>query len=87
VTSSRTVAVAPLDVNQAWTLIIGPQGVSAVPEALDGSDLTVLGQASDLYRWAWNRAGDDEVSLVGDVTLADLWRRNFTVVWSRRKRL
>jgi uncharacterized protein (TIGR03083 family) len=86
VTSTRTVTVAPLDVNQAWTLIIGPQAVSAVPEARDGSDLTVLGQATDLYRWAWNRAGDDEVSLVGDVTLADLWRRNFTVLWSRRKR-
>jgi uncharacterized protein (TIGR03083 family) len=83
-TAVSTITLEPLDVNQGWTLTIGPDAVTAVPEAQDGSDLTVLGNASDLYRWAWNRLGDDEVSLVGDVTLADVWRRNFRVTWKRR---
>jgi hypothetical protein len=47
--------------------------------AVDNADLAVFGLASDLYRWVWNRAGDDDVSLRGDLALADRWRQDFTV--------
>jgi hypothetical protein len=56
--------------------------VQATTEARDDSELTVFGTASDLYRWAWNRAGDDDVSLRGDVALSDVWR-SFCVVGAR----
>jgi uncharacterized protein (TIGR03083 family) len=74
-----TATVAPLDANAAWTLTAGPAGVVTVAEARDASDLTVFGLAAELYRWVWNRAGDDEVALRGDLTLADVWRRQFTI--------
>ena len=51
----------------------GPQSIVTVEEARDRSDLTVFGTASELYRWAWNRAGEDEVSLRGDLTVSDAW--------------
>jgi uncharacterized protein (TIGR03083 family) len=79
ITEARTITLAPVDVNRSWTLSIGPDSVAAVEEARDGSDLTVLGPATNLYRWAWNRGADDEVSLTGDVSLADVWRRSFRV--------
>lgn len=69
-----TLALEPLDVNAGWTVTAGPSGVTALREVRDNCDLTVFGMASDLYRWAWNRAADDEVSLRGDVTVSDLWR-------------
>jgi uncharacterized protein (TIGR03083 family) len=80
---TSTVTLTPVDANAAWTVTLSPSGITAVEQAQDDSDLTVFATASDLYRWAWNRAGDDEVSLAGDVTLADLWRRNCRVTARR----
>jgi uncharacterized protein (TIGR03083 family) len=78
-TGTSTVTLTPVDANRAWTVTLSPSGITAVEQAQDDSDLTVFATASDLYRWAWNRARDDEVSLVGDMTVADLWRRNCRV--------
>ena len=75
----RTISLTPLDSNASWTLSIGPGQLSCRPVALDHADLAVFGLADDLYRWVWNRAGDDDVALRGDLSLADLWRRDFTV--------
>jgi uncharacterized protein (TIGR03083 family) len=76
------VTFTPIDVNAAWTVRVSPDGVQATAEARDDSELTVFGTASDLYRWAWNRAGDNDVSLRGDVALSDIWR-SFCVVGAR----
>ena len=77
--SSFRVSFTPLDANSSWTVTAGPSGLSSSERASDDADLAVFGMAADLYRWAWNRAGDDEVSLRGDLTLADTWRSAFTV--------
>jgi uncharacterized protein (TIGR03083 family) len=74
----RTISLTPLDFNASWTLSIGPEQLSCSPTAVDDADLSVLGLASDLYRWVWNR-GDDDVALHGDLTLADRWRQSFRV--------
>jgi len=78
-TADRTISLTPLDANASWTLTIGPDLLSCRPVALDQADLTVFGMASDLYRWVWNRGGDEDVSLRGDLSLADRWRQDFTV--------
>ncbi|HEY0166351.1 MAG TPA: maleylpyruvate isomerase family mycothiol-dependent enzyme [Jatrophihabitans sp.] len=75
----RTISLTPLDSNASWTLSVGPDLLSCRPAAVDGADLTVFGLASDLYQWIWNRAGDDDVALRGDLTLADRWQQDFTV--------
>jgi uncharacterized protein (TIGR03083 family) len=75
----RTISLTPLDSNASWTLLVGPQLLSCRPQAIDDADLSVFGLASDLYCWAWNRAGTEEVSLRGDLALADLWRQDFRV--------
>jgi uncharacterized protein (TIGR03083 family) len=76
ITEPLSITLTPIDANRAWTVYLSPTDVRVVELAQDGSDLNVFAPASDLYRWAWNRAGDDEVSLSGDVTLADVWHRN-----------
>ncbi len=79
VSGVRTIAVTPLDANDAWTLSLTPAGVHCRSGAVDDADLSVFGLSSDLYRWAWNRAGDDQVSLRGDLGLANLWQANFRI--------
>jgi hypothetical protein len=74
-----TLSVAPLDANAGWTLTASATGVRGERGAADHADLTVFGMASELYRWLWNRAADDDVSLRGDLSLVDLWRARFTV--------
>jgi uncharacterized protein (TIGR03083 family) len=74
-----SITLMPLDVNLAWTVSIAAGGVSGSAVSTDSADLTVAGMASDLYRWAWNRAGDDAVSLSGDQSLVDFWHANFHV--------
>jgi uncharacterized protein (TIGR03083 family) len=78
-TANKTISVTPLDSNASWTLSIGPDLLSCRPVALDDADLTIFGSASDLYRWVWNRAADDDVALRGELSLADRWQRDFTV--------
>ncbi|MGX7682013.1 maleylpyruvate isomerase family mycothiol-dependent enzyme [Jatrophihabitans sp. DSM 45814] len=78
-----TATLTPLDSNASWTISVragdSAGSYAAMPGARDDSDLSVFGLASDLYRWAWNRAGDDEISLRGDVALADVWRETLVV--------
>jgi uncharacterized protein (TIGR03083 family) len=74
------ITLMPLDVNRAWTLSLSANGVRSAAVASDHATLTVSGMSSDLYRWAWNRAPDDVVSLSGDHRLADLWHTNFKVI-------
>ncbi|HEX2903685.1 MAG TPA: maleylpyruvate isomerase family mycothiol-dependent enzyme [Jatrophihabitans sp.] len=73
------ITLEPLDVNVSWTIRLAPVGVDVRREAAGGADLTVFGLASELYRWVWNRAGDDEVSLRGELTTADRWHAEVRV--------
>jgi uncharacterized protein (TIGR03083 family) len=79
VSSPLVITILPLDVNRAWTLELTPSEVRPLAAATDRADLLVSGMVSDLYRWAWNRGRDDEVSLSGAVELAGLWHRSFMV--------
>jgi uncharacterized protein (TIGR03083 family) len=81
---SWTIVLTPLDANVSWTVRLSSSGAVTHRDPADRPDLSVFGLASDLYRWAWNRAGDDEVALRGDLGVADLWHRNFTVQARRR---
>jgi uncharacterized protein (TIGR03083 family) len=75
----RTIVLTPIDANECWTVRLGSSGSVPEREPADNPDLGIYGLASDLYRWAWNRADDSEVSLRGELALADLWHRDFVV--------
>jgi uncharacterized protein (TIGR03083 family) len=75
----RTVVLTPVDVNASWTVDFRAGSVCGRTGSTDDADLNVFAMAADLYRWVWNRTGDDEVSLRGDVTMADRWRRDLAI--------
>jgi uncharacterized protein (TIGR03083 family) len=73
------ILLEPLDANMSWTVQIAPDGVRTARQASDGADLSVFGPSAELYRWAWNRAGDDEVTLRGELPVADWWHETIRV--------
>lgn len=78
----RTKAYPPTSIGlvtpgRSWQVTMGEGGVTAgpaeSPEATAGSDVTVSGRASDLYRWLWNRPASVNVS--GDPAAATRWEQ------------
>jgi uncharacterized protein (TIGR03083 family) len=64
----------------SWLITFGGERTEAVEsEDLVGTDVTVRGVSSDLYRWLWNRPSDAVVD--GDAEVADLWSNTVKVRW------
>jgi uncharacterized protein (TIGR03083 family) len=73
-----TMLLKPDDLAVSWLVSFGDHGVSAsVAEA--ATDATVVGHASDIYLWLWNRPSVAEVR--GDHAVAARWR-DVRVRWS-----
>jgi uncharacterized protein (TIGR03083 family) len=64
----------------SWLVTFGGERIEAVEsEDLVGTDVTVRGLSSDLYRWLWNRPSDAVVD--GDEEVAALWSTSVQVRW------
>jgi uncharacterized protein (TIGR03083 family) len=64
----------------SWLVTFGGEQIEAVEsEDLVGTDVTVRGVSSDLYRWLWNRSSDAVVD--GDAEVAALWSETVRVRW------
>lgn len=64
----------------SWLITFGGERTEAVEsEDLIGTDVTVRGVSSDLYRWLWNRPSDAVVD--GDEAVAQLWADTVQVRW------
>jgi uncharacterized protein (TIGR03083 family) len=76
--TAGTLALHPSDVDASWLVTVGGPSIVAV-EANSDADVAVAGTSSDLYLWLWNRPA--AVTVTGDETLAELWRK-VRVRWS-----
>jgi uncharacterized protein (TIGR03083 family) len=64
----------------SWLVTFGAEQIEAAEsEDLVGTDVTVRGVSSDLYRWLWNRPSDAVVD--GDESVAELWSSTVRVSW------
>lgn len=64
----------------SWLVTFGGERTEAdESEDLVGTDVTVRGVSSDLYRWLWNRPSDAVVD--GDAEVAELWSNTVKVRW------
>ena len=81
VAGSQTVVVHAKDTDDSWHLTLAPDGITTVRG--DGpADLTLAGNASDLYLVLWNRRPDATISIAGDRQLLETWHNNVRVRWS-----
>ena len=79
----RTTDADPRAVAQ-WTIVIGTEGRTVVPEVRE-ADCTLVGAAADLYLALWNRADATRmarIDVLGDAGVLDLWRSRALVTWS-----
>ena len=79
-TSPRTMLVHAEDTEDRWHLTLAADGITTVRG--DGpADVTLSGDASDLYLALWNRGDDSWITVEGDRELLDLWHNNKRVRW------
>lgn len=81
IANDKTMVIHAEDTDDRWHLTIGPEGITTFRG--DGpADVTLAGDASDLYLVLWNRADDASISVTGDHELLDKWHGNQRVRWS-----
>jgi uncharacterized protein (TIGR03083 family) len=81
VASDQTMVVHAEDTDDRWHLMIGPEGITT--SRGDGTaDVTLTGDASDLYLVLWNRGEDSSITVTGDRALLDKWHGNNRIRWS-----
>ncbi len=79
--STKTMLVHATDTNDRWQVTMGPDGITTVRGDGPG-DVTLTGDASDLYLALWNRVEDSTITVTGDRELLDTWHENHRVRWS-----
>jgi uncharacterized protein (TIGR03083 family) len=81
---SASMAVGCTDVDAAWMLRIGTDGVTtqSAPGVAVGADCSVRGPAGDLYLALWNRSGPEELVVEGDARVLGLFLDTVHVRWA-----
>ncbi len=80
-TTTQAMVVHATDTDDRWHVTLSPEGISTIRG--DGpADVTLTGDASDLYLALWNRSGDANVTVTGDQQLLEYWHENHRVRWS-----
>jgi uncharacterized protein (TIGR03083 family) len=81
VESTKTMVVLATDTDDSWQVTLAPDGITTVRG--DGpADVTLTGDARDLYLAVWNRGDDSNVTITGDRDLFETWHDNHRVRWS-----
>ena len=81
IATAQAMVVRATDTDDVWHVTMAPDGISTVRS--DGpADVTLTGDASDLYLALWNRTRDANVTVTGDQELLEYWHENHRVRWS-----
>jgi len=81
IVSTKAMVVHATNTNHRWHVTIGPEGITTVRG--DGpADVTLTGDASDLYLAVWNRGDDSSITVNGDRELLAKWHGNHRIRWS-----
>jgi uncharacterized protein (TIGR03083 family) len=80
-TNTQTMVVHAEDTDDRWHLTFTPDGITTVRDVRP-ADVTLTGEASDLYLVFWNRGRDSAITVDGDRELLDLWHGNKRVRWT-----
>jgi uncharacterized protein (TIGR03083 family) len=79
--STKTMVVHATDTDDRWHTTMGPDGITTFRG--DGpADVTLTGDAYDLYLAVWNRGDDSNVTVTGDRELLETWHSNHRIRWS-----
>jgi len=81
VESTKTMAFHATDTNDSWHVTLAADGITTSREE-GPADVTISGDARDLYLAVWNRGDDSDVAVTGDHELLETWHVNHRIRWS-----
>ena len=73
------------DIDASWLLRLGKHGVTTSPVSAgdqNAAACTVTGQACDLYRALWNRAGSEDLTIAGERAVLGQFSESVRIRWS-----
>ena len=80
IATAQTMVVHATDTDDLWHVTMAPDGISTIRD--DGpADVTLTGDAPDLYLALWNRSENANVTVTGDQELLEYWHQNHRVRW------
>lgn len=82
---TRTMAVHATDTDDRWHLTITPDELITV-RSNEPAEMTLSGNASDLYLAVWNRGDDSNVTVTGDHDILEQWRGKKKSQWPGEER-
>ncbi|NUK33452.1 maleylpyruvate isomerase family mycothiol-dependent enzyme [Streptomyces lunaelactis] len=72
----------PIDTDDVWTVWVSTDVPRTEPSEEGPADCELSGTAEQLYLTLWNRLPLTDVSVTGDIEIAELWRELSPVTWS-----
>ena len=77
----RTMVVHAADTDDRWHVTLSSTGITT--SRRDGpADVTLAGEAMDLYLMLWNRGKRSSIAITGDREVLAAWHNNMRVRWS-----
>ena len=81
VETPKTMLVHATDTDDHWHVTMTPSGINTARGEAP-ADVSLAGNASDLYLALWNRQNDLRVTVTGDREVFDVWHKNHRIRWS-----
>lgn len=82
---TKTMAVHAVDTDERWHVTISPDA-DVIARSDETADLSLSGDASDLYLAVWNRGDDSNLTISGDREVLDQWRSTKRSQWPGAER-
>lgn len=79
--AASSMLVHAIDTGTRWHVTMSPEGITTF-RGMGPADVTLAGDASDVYLAMWNRGDDSNLAVEGDRAVLDVWHNNLRVRWS-----
>jgi uncharacterized protein (TIGR03083 family) len=81
ISSVQTMAVHATDTDDRWHVTMAPDGITS-DRGVGPADVTLAGDASDLYLGLWNRGDSSDLTITGDRKVLTAWHNGHRIRWS-----
>ena len=81
VDDTSSILVTTTDTGSSWHVTMAPDGITTF-KGTGPADVTLSGDASDLYLAVWNRGDDSAITIEGDRDVLATWHDTYPIEWS-----